>query len=837
MKKIIIALLALLSVLQSFAQSDDTTQYTYYKFSYGTRSDRLWANKVLRAPLDTIFSKSGLAILGGTLYVGNGTKWSQVTGGGGTADSITFYTKYRSDTARANIYAGLFGKQALLSNAGSGYRAFLPGASIRTFFAGLGIKIDSTSNTNGLTLTIDTTYAATLLALKDSSTALRNLQDTLLVLSDGQPGDSLVSAAGGAIHTPRIRDSLGFHRAKNPDGSQSWYVVAGSALPSNDGLANPILQNTADNTKKQSFDLTNHTTSTTRLDSFPDASGMIALTNFANEFRLGQQFDFGFLFGGNAVPLVANTSNLGSLSLYLANVYMANLIAPNIANITSTGSNPVNIKINGVAKDITTATGTKQWPVYDSANAVLVTNPKAILVTDSLGNVGTVRAGSAAQVDVPSAGAVAASNQAVRGDDPRLVTGNNLASYFSPADIPGLVAWYDMGDFSTITLSNTRVKQINDKSGNGNHLIQTDTTKSPQYIYRGGGNNLSYVNVASGRTMTATGVTVGQPYTVYIVVQQTGTADQGNLWQFGSTNVNGIAQKGPSNGKYSLCEVAASNWQPQDVMSVHPGWTVYKFTFNGLSSSMEVNEELKYLSYYTNGQNPGSVGVTQITLGGTNVQPSAIGHGEMIMVAGITGAETDKKMKDYLMLKYGLTNNDFIAWFGDSITAGNQLAVQDSCFAYVVTNSFTNKDYYNYGKPSTTVFQDAFSFLWSSSFLRGGNNGYAVISYGTNDYSGGSGYDSITWKLNLESIVQRLINYGYSKSKIFLMTPEYQPTHWIRAGIVVTMGQAATDLGVGFINMWDYTRTISGGCPLLDDIHPNGTCNQIMATYIETFIH
>jgi len=117
MKKIIFALLALIPFVQSFGQSDDTTQYTYYRYSYGTRSDRIWTNKVLRAPLDTIYSKSGLAILAGTLYVGNGARWNQVTGGGGSSfDSLTtqggvFHTgnfndaRYRQilDTAYAHL--------------------------------------------------------------------------------------------------------------------------------------------------------------------------------------------------------------------------------------------------------------------------------------------------------------------------------------------------------------------------------------------------------------------------------------------------------------------------------------------------------------------------------------------------------------------------------------------------------------------------------------------------------------------------------------------------------------------------------------------------------------
>jgi hypothetical protein len=114
MKKILIALIALIPFI-SFGQSDDTTQYTYYRNVYGNRTDRLWGNKVLRAPLDTIYSKSGLAILNGTLYVGNGTQWSQVTGGGGSTDTTSLSNrintkKDKSDSTGPSGYATIAGK-------------------------------------------------------------------------------------------------------------------------------------------------------------------------------------------------------------------------------------------------------------------------------------------------------------------------------------------------------------------------------------------------------------------------------------------------------------------------------------------------------------------------------------------------------------------------------------------------------------------------------------------------------------------------------------------------------------------------------------------------------
>lgn len=95
MKRLIIGLIALLSFAQAFTQDNDTTQYIYYRFTYGNRLDRYWANKVLMIPKDTIYSKDGLALKGGVLYTGNGTKWTSVASGSGAVDSFMFATRAR----------------------------------------------------------------------------------------------------------------------------------------------------------------------------------------------------------------------------------------------------------------------------------------------------------------------------------------------------------------------------------------------------------------------------------------------------------------------------------------------------------------------------------------------------------------------------------------------------------------------------------------------------------------------------------------------------------------------------------------------------------------------
>jgi hypothetical protein len=55
-----------------------------------------------------------------------------------------------------------------------------------------------------------------------------------------------------------------------------------------------------------------------------------------------------------------------------------------------------------------------------------------------------------------------------------LYTHTAPTSSFTPSSIESLVAWYDASDTATITQSSGLVSQWDDKSGNGNHIIQSN---------------------------------------------------------------------------------------------------------------------------------------------------------------------------------------------------------------------------------------------------------------------------------------------------------------------------------------------------------------------------
>jgi hypothetical protein len=78
----------------------NTTKYTQYKYWYGIRVPRVQPDSVLGTPIDTIFSKNGLATIGTKLFVGNGAYWTEKGSGGGSGSSRVNILAYplRSDS-------------------------------------------------------------------------------------------------------------------------------------------------------------------------------------------------------------------------------------------------------------------------------------------------------------------------------------------------------------------------------------------------------------------------------------------------------------------------------------------------------------------------------------------------------------------------------------------------------------------------------------------------------------------------------------------------------------------------------------------------------------------
>jgi hypothetical protein len=92
------------------------------------------------------------------------------------------------------------------------------------------------------------------------------------------------------------------------------------------------------------------------------------------------------------VPATTGTINLGSSSKAFIDLYAASMIAPNTLNLGSTGSNPVNLNINGVTKLAVLSTGQLQAAPYTSTSAFTGGTVIGLLGFDASGNIYPVTA-------------------------------------------------------------------------------------------------------------------------------------------------------------------------------------------------------------------------------------------------------------------------------------------------------------------------------------------------------------------------------------------------------------------------------------------------------------
>lgn len=99
---------------------------------------------------------------------------------------------------------------------------------------------------------------------------------------------------------------------------------------------------------------------------------------------------------------------------------------------------------------------------------------------------------------------------------------------FSPLDVPGLVAWYDAADTSTITHSGGAVSEWRDKSGNGYHLTQATGSQQPTTgtATINGRNVMRFVS--NDFMQMASNATWMTSYTVAVIVQVDAAAE--NWW-------------------------------------------------------------------------------------------------------------------------------------------------------------------------------------------------------------------------------------------------------------------------------------------------------------------
>lgn len=194
-----------------------------------------------------------------------------------------------------------------------------------------------------------------------------------------------------------------------------------------------------------------------------------------------------------------------------------------------------------------------------------------------------------------------------------------------------------------------------------------------------------------------------------------------------------------------------------------------------------------------------------------------------------------------------------IQGFGDSITRGDVYGmVQSERWLYILSQKLGIQfsDYYNYGENGAVVFfgeyecrnggaSSRINFIDKYTLANPLRNGYVTIMYGTNadlDASCQSIRGTPDWITQYRSLIQNVINYGYSRNKIILCSPPWNLNERdAMQSLATTVQGIATDLNIRYADVYTLFRN-RNDYYTVDNIHPNATGNQAIANYIYSLI-
>jgi len=216
---------------------------------------------------------------------------------------------------------------------------------------------------------------------------------------------------------------------------------------------------------------------------------------------------------------------------------------------------------------------------------------------------------------------------------------------FSPLDLSP-VLWLDASDTSTITESGGAVSQWDDKSGNGNDVVQATAANQPT----SGSRTLNGLNViefdgTSVYLRTTASTIKAQPNTIFLVWQ----LDVTNALQFvfdSRDTANRTVFNPQGDGTYNMR--AGTNLRGG---TLDTDEHVCRLVFNSVSSSLHVDGA----SVLTGDTSIGSWDLA--TIGASNVGDFSLDGiiAEMIVVNGLLTADQITATESYLASKWGIT--------------------------------------------------------------------------------------------------------------------------------------------------------------------------------------
>lgn len=221
----------------------------------------------------------------------------------------------------------------------------------------------------------------------------------------------------------------------------------------------------------------------------------------------------------------------------------------------------------------------------------------------------------------------------------------DYSSSFDPLTLtPDL--WVDSSDAATVTLNGSNVSQINDLSGNGNHLTAVTSTNQPAYISAGvNGLNVMRFDGVDDYLATIGGAAVGtnQPMTVFMVAGRRSGDSGGQIL----ANNSGTPTIYSQTSVWSLFAGSLVASATAVDLSIH----VFTAVFNNASSLLRLDRT--QIASGTVGTSSYASRAMLVGMGSGGSGPFLGDVCELILVPGTVSSTVRDSCEDYLRTKWG----------------------------------------------------------------------------------------------------------------------------------------------------------------------------------------
>lgn len=406
-----------------------------------------------------------------------------------------------------------------------------------------------------------------------------------------------------------------------------------------------------------------------------------------------------------------------------------------------------------------------------------------------------------------------------------------------PGTLDNLVAWYDPTDAASVIRTGSNVDELQDKSSNANHLWYSSVNR-PTWSATGGSNNLPYVQIlgsASQELINGTVLAIPQPFTIYMMAKQTSFVDGKFLLGLDADNNNWIGYNSMSFG--NMIGLNAGATYGRKVNGVNTKWQLLCSTFNGAYSRFSVNNEAFRRDGGVGSPPEGTAGTGNLIRIGfwPYYKMSDIQVQEIIILSEEPSESVDQSIRNYFTQKYVPVPNDFIVWFGDSITTGASATDVNRDGFFKLVNDHFGWDCVNYAVPGSVAvptvlhpgitgenFADRYDWPLNVDI----SNFWMFYGHGTNDHSPDS-----AWKATYKSLLQQHIDAGANPAKMIMGGSYYHASgestsaSWIQ--------DIASEMGLHYLDGYTHMAA-NGGSSLMnvDDLHPNDAGHIVYADMI-----